>query len=151
MKLHLKKYLSEFIGKIKTLYKIVFTTPKEAGKFYKLLKALFIMQTELPHYYNYTTNIDTEGNLDIYLDNNKIEYERLPEFIYEQYARSIKLKQETQEDIEGLEIRLSKLKKEATILESDYIAKEKQISTYLECKKSFLHVDVNPYADKKLG
>ena len=33
---------------------------------------------------------------------------------------------------------MQKLQVEGALLEADYVAKEKQISTYLECKKSFL-------------
>ena len=128
---------SQVYGKIKTLYKIELETPKEASKFYKLLKALFILQTELPRYYNFTTNIENEDELSIYLDNSKIEYENLPEFVLEQYMKSISLKEKVQDDIEVLEAKLEDLKNESAKLESDYFAKEKQISTFLECKKSF--------------
>ena len=50
-------------GKIKTPYKIELKTAKEANKFYKLVKALFILQTELPHYFNFKTNIDENCSL----------------------------------------------------------------------------------------
>ncbi len=42
-----------------------------------------------------------------------------------------------QDEIEYLETKLENLKKESTELESEYFSKEKQISTFLECKKSF--------------
>ena len=128
---------SQVYGKIKTLYRLIFETQKETMKFYKLLKALFILETELPYYYSFKTNIDNEGNLNIYLDNAKIEYENLPEFVLEQYIKSISLKEKMQDEIEYLETKLENLKKESTELESEYFSKEKQISTFLECKKSF--------------
>ncbi len=128
---------SHVYGKIKTLYKIELETPKEASKLYKLLKALFILQTELPRYYNFTTNIEDEDELNIYLDNAKIEYENLPAFVLEQYIKSISLKEEKQKNIELLENKLENLRKESTKLENEYFTKEKQISTFLECKKSF--------------
>ena len=53
------------------------------------------------------------------------------------YIKSINLKEKNTEEIENLNIKLANLKKEATKLESEYIEKEKQISTFLECKKSF--------------
>ena len=124
-------------GKIKTLYKINFEAQKDAIKMYKLFKALFILQTELPHYYNFTTNIDSEGNLNIYLNNSNIKYENLAEFVIEQYMKSISLKEKTKEEIQYLEERLKTLKLETSKLESEYFEKEKQISTFLECKKSF--------------
>ena len=128
---------SQIYGKIKTLYKINLETPKDAMKLYKLLKALFILQTELPHYFNFTTNIDSDGELNIYLNDVKIEYENLAEFVLEQYMKSISLKEKTQDDIDVLEKKLDSLKIESTQLESEYFEKEKQISTFLECKKSF--------------
>ena len=49
---------TELFDKIKTLYKVKLDDSKEAAKFYKLTKALFILQTELPHYYKFETNIN---------------------------------------------------------------------------------------------
>ena len=128
---------TDIYGKVKTIYKLSYETSKEANKFYKLLKALFILQTELPHYYKFSTNIDNTGKLEIYLENTKIEYDTLLEFILEQYLKSVSLKEQAQDDIEELNNRLEQYKKESVDLESEYIAKEKQISTFLECKKSF--------------
>lgn len=128
---------SHIYGKIKTLYKMIFSSRKEAGKFYKLLKALFILQTELPHYYKFTTNIEKDGTLKIFLDNARIEYDILPEFVLEQYMHSISLKENIQNEIEFLDKKLESLNKESSELETEYFVKEKQISTYLECKKTF--------------
>ena len=49
---------AEIYEKIKTLYKVSLASLKEANKFYKLLKALFILQTEIPHYYKFNININ---------------------------------------------------------------------------------------------
>lgn len=128
---------TEIYGKIKTIYKMSFDTTKEANKFYKLLKALFILQTELPHYYKFNTNIDIAGRLNINLDNVEIQYDTLLEFVLEQYLKSISLKDRVQEEIEELNNKLESYKKESIQLENEYLSKEKQISTFLECKKSF--------------
>lgn len=128
---------TEIYDKIKTLYKVKLTDAKEGAKFYKLIKALFILQTELPHYYKFETNIDEEGNLQFYLGNTKIEYETLPEFIMEQYLKSVTLKNKTTDDLEDLHLKLDNLNKESQNLENEYMAKEKQITTFLECKKTF--------------
>ena len=128
---------SQVYGKVKTLYKLTFQTSKEAMKFYKLLKALFILQTELPYYYSFSTSIDDDGKLEIYLNKAKVEYENLAEFVLEQYMKSISLKENIQNEIEYLEKKLETLKNESAELENEYFAKEKQISTFLECKKSF--------------
>lgn len=128
---------TEIYEKTRTLYKVNLATAKEAAKFYKLVKALFILQTELPHYYKFETNIDKEGALVFYLENSNIKYETLPEFIYGQYLKSVSLKNKTMSDLEDLDIKLKKLQRESKALEEEYISKEKQITTFLECKKTF--------------
>ncbi len=128
---------TQIYGKVKSLYKMSFDTTKEASKFYKLLRALFILQTELPHYYDFKTNIEEKGALSIYLNNAKIQYESLPEFVLEQYIKSVGLKEQTRDEIDNLSRKLAILKQETAELETEYLAKEKQISTFLECKKTF--------------
>ena len=124
-------------GRIRTLYKMVFDSSKEANKFFKLLKALFILQIGLPHYYNFTTSINENGEIELYLDNEKIKYEELPKFVSNQYKKSVELKISTEKEIITLNEKLNTLKKESIQLEKEYLEKEKMISTFLECKKSF--------------
>ena len=57
---------TEVYEKIKTPYKIILSNKEEAEKFYKLLKAIFVLQTELPHYYNFRTNINEYGSIEFY-------------------------------------------------------------------------------------
>ena len=128
---------TEIYEKIKTMYKVKLSTPKEGDKFYKLLKALFIMQTEIPHYYQFQTNINRNAEIQFYLDKTNIKYELLPDFIMEQYSKSVSLKNKAVTDLEELDTKLTNLQKEASSLEKEYVAKEKQITTYLECKKTF--------------
>ena len=128
---------TEIFDKIRTLYKVKLDTKREALKFYKLVKALFILQTELPRYYKFDTNINDEGEIEFYLDNSKIIYKILPEFIIGQYLKSISLKNKTLVDLEELKEKLANLQKESKKLEDEYMAKEKQITTFLECKKTF--------------
>ena len=120
------------------MYKVKLDNPKEAAKFYKLVKALFILQTELPRYYKFETNINEEGSLEFYLDNSNIRYRVLPEFIMQQYLKSVSLKNKVTEDLDELKAKLDVLKKESKALEDEYMAKEKQITTFLECKKPSL-------------
>ncbi len=124
-------------GRIRTLYKMVFDSSKEANKFFKLLKALFILQIGLPHYYNFTTSINENGEIELYLDDEKIKYEELPKFVSNQYKNSVELKISTEKEIITLNEKLNTLKKESMQLEKEYLEKEKMISTFLECKKSF--------------
>lgn len=124
-------------GKIKTPYKIELKTAKEANEFYKLVKALFILQTELPHYFNFTTNIDENCGLEFYLDDQKIQYKYMTSFIRDQYKVALKSRKEIRSKIRFYKKKLEELKQIAAEQDIEYIAKEKQISTFLECKKSF--------------
>lgn len=128
---------TEVYGKIKTLYKNVFSTTKEANKFFKLLKALFILELQLPHYYKFNTAVNEKGELELYLDDKKIQYENLVKFVLEQYKKSLDLKEYTNLEIKELNEKLIKLKEESLKLEKEYLEKEKVISTFLECKKTF--------------
>ena len=128
---------TEIYGDIKTLYKVNLSTQREGLKFYKLLKALFILQTEIPHYYKFDTNIDKNGELKFYLDNVQIKYDILPEFIYEQYLKSISMKNKAQADYNALTSKITDLQILSDELTKEYNQKEKQITTYLECKKTF--------------
>lgn len=123
--------------KVKTLYKVKLETEAEANEFYKLIKALFILQTELPNFYNFDTNIDKNGSLEFYLDGQKIEYKHMVEFIREQYKVGLKRRKELKSKIRLYNKKLKQLQELAATQEIEYLAKEKQISTFLECKKSF--------------
>ena len=129
---------TEVYGKIKSAYKIKLNSLVEANQFYKLLKAMFILQTELPHYFEFKTNITKAGSIEFYNNGEKIEYTTISEWVNDRYNRGI----EEIDVIENLIIenkqKLEKLKIESTGQEIEYLAKEKQISTFLECKKTFL-------------
>lgn len=123
--------------KIKSPYKIKLKSKEEASQFYKLLKAMFILQTELPHYFNFRTDISKKGEIDFFIENRKIEYNKMPQMINEEYMVGNARKEAAEELIEKNKKRLEDLKLEISELEIEYLAKEKQISTFLECKKTF--------------
>lgn len=123
--------------KVKTFYKLKLNTVEKAIDFYKLLKALFILQTELPNYYNFETKINEDGWLEFYFEDKKVEYKNIIDFIREQYKKAIKRKKELRIDIKTYKKKLKHLQELVQAQEIEYLAKEKQISTFLECKKSF--------------
>ena len=98
-------------GKIKTPYKIELKTAKEANEFYKLIKALFILQTELPHYFNFTTNIDENCSLEFYLEDQKIQYKYMTSFIRDQYKVALKSRKEIRSKIRFYKKKLEELDK----------------------------------------
>lgn len=123
---------------IQSDYKIELKNKEEAIKFYKLLKALFIMQTEMPHHYKFELSVDEKGGLQFNINNKKIIYEILPSLIKEEYLKAEEEKLRLMEEKIRLEKELDILQKESRKLEKEYLEKEKQISTFLECKKTFL-------------
>ena len=123
--------------KIKTNYKVELNSKEEATEFYKLLKALFILQSEIPNYYNFQINIDKKCGLEFYLEDQKIEYKNMIEFLREQYKKGLKRRKEIKSKIRTYKKKLKQLQELAASQEIEYLAKEKQISTFLECKKSF--------------
>lgn len=124
-------------GKIKSSYNIKLEDKEQATSFYKLLKAIFILQTELPNYFEFTTNINKDGGIDFYQENRLIEYKDMANWVKEEYLLCEDKKKVADELIETNTQKLNKLKSESVLLDLEYIEKEKQISTFLECKKSF--------------
>ena len=122
---------------IKSDYKIVLNTKEEAIKFYKILKALLIMKTEMAHHFEIMPLIDNKGSLEFALNNKKVIYEILPSLIKEEYLKAEEEKINLIEEKTKKEKELDKLQKKANKLEKEYLEKERQISTFLECKKTF--------------
>ena len=128
---------TEVYDKIKSLYKIKLKTKKEATEFYKLLKAMFILQTELPHYFEFRTDIGKTGNIVFYIEDRKIEYGNIAQWLNGEYEIGLQKIEVANELIGENTLKLKNLKVEVSAQEIEYLNKEKQISTFLECKKSF--------------
>lgn len=122
---------------IKSVYKNKLGNKENALKFYKFLKALFRLSTEIPHHYKFSVKIDINGELEFWYENKKITYDNMFNMFKDKYIKAqneirdlsvqkIKL----EEDVEGL-------KKVSSKKEAEYLLKEKQIATFLECKKTF--------------
>lgn len=123
--------------KVRTPYKIQIATPEEAGEFYKLLKALFILQTELDSFYEFKVNINKQGKLELFFEGKKVEYKNMIVFIREEFKKGLKRKKELEVKIKTYNKKLEELKQIVAMQEIEYLSKEKQISTFLECKKTF--------------
>lgn len=128
---------TEVYEKIKSPYKIQLDSKEKANEFYKLIKAMFILQTELPHYFTFRTNIQESGAIEFYIKDTKIEYKNIANWINDEFKLGEERSQEARKLIRTNQKRLENLKAEVATQEIEYLAKEKQISTFLECKKSF--------------
>ena len=123
--------------KIKSTYAISLYSRKEASEFYKLLKAMFILATGAKEEYKFETKIGEDGKLEFWLKNTKLEYSKLSEFIKLEYIEKIdRLKKEVREQKE-LKRKLNKFKGIIEDLTEEYLMKQRQIATFLECKKTF--------------
>lgn len=123
--------------KIKSPYKITLNSKEEANQFYKLIKAMFILQTELPNYFMFRTNIGKVGEIEFCIEDRNIEYNNIMQWMNDEFKLGQKRCQEAEELIVVNQNKLEDLKAEVATQEIEYLAKEKQISTFLECKKSF--------------
>ncbi len=128
---------TEVYERIKSPYKIKLESKEEANQFYKLIKAMFILQTELPHYFTFKTDIGKAGEIKFLIEKRKIDYENIVEWINKEYQLGESRCQKANRLIRTNERKLENLKAEIAAQEIEYLAKEKQISTFLECKKSF--------------
>ena len=123
--------------KIKSIYSIELDTKQKALDFYKLLKAMFILATGAKEEYQFSVKIGQEGNIEIWQNNTKINYEELPNYIRLEYLDKIdKLKYEEKEQKE-LKRKLNKFKLIIEDMTEEYLLRQRQIATFLECKKTF--------------
>lgn len=122
---------------IKSNYVITLETKEKAIEWYKLVKALFILATGLPADYIFDTSISEKGELEFWYEKVKMEYSSLPAFIKEQVEQkrsSIILQdKKIEESKEGLQ----DLKKVTEKQTEEFLNKQRQIATFLACKKSF--------------
>ena len=123
--------------KVKSSYKIKLTSREEAIKFYKLLKALFIIQTEVKNHFEFTTKIDSDNSLELYLGQTRLTYDMLPDFIKSEFEIAKEEIKYQNEEVEKIREELENIKFAVKSKEEEYLLKQKEISTYLEYKKTF--------------
>ena len=123
--------------KMKSYYKIVLNNKEEAMEFFKLLKALFILQTEVKGMYEFNCKINNEGSLDFFYKEIQVTYDNLSKFVKTEYDYTKQNLEVALRDKAELDEYLNKLKDEAAEKDLEYLSKEKEIATYLECKKTF--------------
>ncbi len=128
---------TEVYDGIKSPYRIKLSSKEETIKFFKLLKAMFILKTEASDFFDFKTSISRLGGIDFYFKDQLIEYKTISHFVNSQYKEIVERRRESSKLITKYRKMLEKLQKEASALDIEYLAKERQISTFLECKKTF--------------
>lgn len=145
--------------KIQSSYVITLNNKEEALEQYKLIKALFILATGLPEDYQFKTNINEIGELEFSLRTNEestsdllnteeelslsnnqelaINYENLLDFIQKQVKQKRILIELEEKKITKEQKKQKDLKEKVEKQTGEYLAKQRQIATFLECKKTF--------------
>ncbi|MBR6033890.1 MAG: hypothetical protein IKP28_04040 [Clostridia bacterium] len=127
----------EVYSGIKSTYRVELNNKEEASEFYKEIKALFILQAELPSFYKFDNSIDENGNLEFYFKGKPLDYKLLPEFIKNEYSETEKNIKRAKKQSKALTLLLDDLKNEVTEKEKEFLDKQKEITTYLQYKKTF--------------
>ena len=120
-----------------SVYKNKLESKEEALKFYKFLKAMFILSTELPHYYKFVAKIDKNGELGFSLKNKEITYENMFTVLAEDYKKAMEEMSSLEKEKNDLDTSIEELKSISVKQDKEYLSKERQIATYLECRKTF--------------
>ena len=122
---------------IKSIYKISLRNKEEGQNIFKLIKALFILQSNDEMEYDFKTVINEGGSIDFCYNLKKITYENISEFIRQEVeVKQEKIKNLHKENIIKIE-ELQTLKEIVEKQKDEYLLKEKQITSFLECKKTF--------------
>lgn len=123
--------------KIKSDYVITLNNKKEATEFYKLLKAMFILATGAQAEYKFETKIAENGDLQFTYKDTIMKYENLVDFIKIEYLEKIEALKEEIKEKSKLEKRLRRFNNIVEELTREYLARQRQIATFLECKRTF--------------
>lgn len=122
---------------VKCIYKNKLESKEEALKFYKFLKAMFILSTELPHDYKFEIRLNRYGALEFKYQNKKITYDNMFSLLADNYEKAREEIGSLENERTELEEKLQELKIISASKDEEYLLKERQIATYLECRKTF--------------
>lgn len=124
--------------KMTSKYRVILKDKKQAMIFYKLVKALFILSYDLPSQYQFKVQISQDGGLDFYYNDEKIEYDLLADFLKKEAISKIKENEKIKIDTIEIKADIKDLQKSIEEKNQEYLRKEKEIVTFLECKKTFM-------------
>lgn len=127
----------EIYENISSDYKMKFSEKEEINLFYELLKTLFYLQTELSNYFKFEIVLDETGKIKFYCDDMELTNSNLPDFYLSEIKRNLKNIEEVTKIQKALTKKLNGLKVQEKQLNLELLNKQKQISTFLECKKTF--------------
>lgn len=123
---------------IESNYKIILKTKEEADEKYKLMKALFIIASDLKYMYNFECDITEKGMLQFLFNDKKIEFTDLETFIKSEVENKLSEAKKNVEICKEIENKLEQLEQENEKKCNEFSNKEKQIVMFLQCKKTFI-------------
>ena len=136
------KYI-EIIGKLEIYegiisdYKLHFEGKEEINDFYNLIENLFNLQTELSKFFSIEIILDENAKMHFYYNDSEITENNLQQFYNEEINKNIKSIRQIEEIQKELTKEQNDLNFEEKKLNADLLNKQRQISTFLECKKTF--------------
>lgn len=122
---------------LESIYKIKLENKEDAIKFFKLIKALFILETEFPNDYKFELQIAQNGGLEFVYNSKIITYESLGNFIKTEYKKKSESLRILKKEENILKDVLDNLKRIEAEREREYLLKQNQVATYLKCRKTF--------------
>ena len=123
--------------KLESIYKIKLSTKEEAVKFLKLIKALFILETEFPYDFNFEIQIAQNGGIEFVYNTKIVNYENLGTFVKNEYKKKSETLRIIKKEEKILNNVLNELKKTEEEQEKEYLLKQNQVATFLNCRKTF--------------
>lgn len=138
-----KDVFIDIVGKIEIYegilsdYKLHFENKEEINNFYEVIEPLFDLQTELSNYFKFEIILDENAMMHFYYNNNEITASNLKQFYINEIQKNLENIDKIEKIQKELTIELNKLKLEEKKLNTNLLNKQKQISTFLECKKTF--------------
>lgn len=124
-------------GKLESVYRIILDSKECAGKFFKLIKALFILETEFPNDYKFELQISQDGGIEFTYNSKVITYEGLANLIRNECKTKLETLRILKKEEKILQEVLNNLKKVEEEREREYLLRQNQVATYLKCRKTF--------------
>ena len=122
---------------LRNIYKVSFYDKDEAQSFFKLVKALFLLQSDENSEYRFDTVINDKGGIDFTYSIYNFKFKELPQFLKDQVYKKREQIQHIYEQTVLKIDDLQTIKQTNEKLTKEYMIKEKEIVTYLDCKKTF--------------
>lgn len=129
---------TKILETLQSSYIMQFTNRDDALAFYNLVNALFTLQTHYTNFYKFNVKVLDDGTLEFVSKEDIINTKNITEYINKTYKKSVEDTITLKEKKLNLEAELKEHKETAFNKHHEFLEKQKEISTYLECKKTII-------------